>query len=338
MCVILEGEAVIEHEDGSNVTAVPGGGFVIPYGAHTIRHVGGYVKKSFIRHFMENDGRPRPSASTANQRERGMKSIPVAVVTGGSRGIGKAVAHELASLGYRVQLVARNRGNLEAARDELVGAHGLEGGMVPGLYAVDVSDVAAVRAAVGEIAESCGRIDLLFNGAGISIPGTFELDAATFTRLFEVNMRAPFVFMQEVVPLMERQGGGRIINMGSRNSKVAVANLGGYSASKFGVLGLGESAFRELSAKGIAITTLCPGWVNTDMAADEGASLAPEEMIQPEDIAVTVRWLLSLRGPVRVMDVPLECAKDVERRGSVEIAKLRALRERHREEYDGLTL
>ena len=74
------------------------------------------------------------------------------------------------------------------------------------------------------------------------------------------------------------------------------------------------------------------------MAAGEGASLAPEEMIQPEDIAATVRWLLSLRRPVRVMDVLLECAKDVERRGSVEIAKLYALRERHREEYDSLTL
>ena len=103
-----------------------------------------------------------------------------------------------------------------------------------------------------------------------------------------------------------------------------MAYLGGYSASKFGLVGLGESAFRDLSAKGIAITTLCPGWVNTDMAAGEGASLAPEEMIQPEDIAVTVRWLLSLRRPVRVMDVLLECAKDEERRGSVAIAKMYA--------------
>lgn len=267
-----------------------------------------------------------------------MQSTPVAVVTGGSRGIGKAVAHELASLGYRVQLVARNRGNLEAAKEELVRAHALEGEAVPGIYAADVSDVAAIRAVVKDILGDCGRIDFLFNGAGISIPGTFDLDAATFTRLFEVNLRAPFVFMQEIVPIMERQGGGHIVNVASRNGKVAVANLGGYSASKFGLVGLGESAFRDLSAKGIAITTLCPGWVNTDMAAGEGASLAPEEMIQPEDIAATVRWLLSLRRPVRVMDVLLECAKDVERRGSVEIAKLYALRERHREEYDSLTL
>lgn len=267
-----------------------------------------------------------------------MKSIPVAIVTGGSRGIGKAVAHELASLGYRVQLVARSRANLEAAREEIAAAHHLDAEAAPDIYAADVSDVAAIRAVVAAVKERWGRIDLLFNGAGISIPGTFDLDPATFTRLFEVNLRAPFVFMQEVVPSMEAQGSGRIINVASRNGKVAVANLGGYSASKFGLVGLGESAFRDLSAKGISITTLCPGWVNTDMAAGEGASLAPEEMIQPEDVAATVRWLLSLRSPVRVMDVLLECAKDVERRGSVEIAKLYALRNRHPEEYDSLTL
>ena len=103
-------------------------------------------------------------------------------------------------------------------------------------------------------------------------------------------------------------------------------------------MGLGESAYRELSAGGISVTTICPGWVNTDMAAGEGASLAPEKMIQPEDIACTVRWLLSLGASVRVMDVLLECAGDVERRASVELAKLYALRDRHREEFDNLVL
>lgn len=267
-----------------------------------------------------------------------MESSPVAIVTGGSRGIGKAVAHELASLGYHVQLIARSESGLAAAREELIQQHGLEHHRTPKGYAVDVRDVMAIESVTKTIFEEHGHIDLLFNGAGISIPGTFELDPATFTRLFEVNLRAPFVFMQHVVPIMERQGKGHIINVASRNGKVAVANLGGYSASKFGLVGLGESAFRELSAKGIALTTLCPGWVNTDMAAGEGASLPPESMIQPEDIAATVRWILSLRRPVRVMDVLMECAKDVEHRGSVELAKLYALRERYQETYESLTL
>lgn len=265
-----------------------------------------------------------------------MEITPVAVITGGSRGIGKAVAHELVSLGYQVELVARTEKNLEAAQRELIEAHGLDAGKSPGINAIDVSEVGAIRKAVQDIAERRGRIDLLFNGAGISIPGTFDLDADTFTRLFEVNLRAPFVFMQEVIPYMEKQGGGRIINVASRNGKVAVANLGCYSASKFGLMGLSESAFRDLSAKGIAITTICPGWVNTDMAWNEGPSLAAEDMIQPEDIASTVRWLLSLKAPVRVMDVLLECAKDVERRATVELSTLYALRERHKDEFNSL--
>ena len=250
-----------------------------------------------------------------------MKETPVAVVTGGSRGIGKAVARELAGWGYRLVLVAH-----------------LAGADLPDIEAVDLADAEAVRLAAAAIAARHGRVDLLFNGAGISIPGSFDLDEAVFSRLLAVNLRAPFLFMREIIPVMLRQGQGRIINVASRNGKVAVAGLGGYSASKFGLMGLGESAYRELSAGGISVTTICPGWVNTDMAAGEGASLAPEKMIQPEDIACTVRWLLSLGTSVRVMDVLLECAGDVERRASVELAKLYALRDRHREEFDNLVL
>ena len=267
-----------------------------------------------------------------------MKETPVAVVTGGSRGIGKAVARELAGWGYRLVLVAHSRENLEAARAELAAQRSLAGADLPDIEAVDLADAEAVRLAAAAIAARHGRVDLLFNGAGISIPGSFDLDAAVFSRLLAVNLRAPFLFMREIIPVMLRQGQGRIINVASRNGKVAVAGLGGYSASKFGLMGLGESAYRELSAGGISVTTICPGWVNTDMAAGEGASLAPEKMIQPEDIACTVRWLLSLGTSVRVMDVLLECAGDVERRASVELAKLYALRDRHREEFDNLVL
>ena len=195
-----------------------------------------------------------------------------------------------------------------------------------------------MREAAAAVTARHGRVDLLFNGAGISVPGSFELDEPVFSRLLAVNLRAPFLLMREIVPLMLRQGRGRIINVASRNGKVAVAGLGGYSASKFGLMGLGEAAYRELAAKGVSVTTICPGWVNTDMAAGEGASLPPEAMIQPEDIARTVRWLLSLGPSVRVMDVLLECAGDVERRASVELAKLYALRDRHREEFDNLVL
>ena len=265
-----------------------------------------------------------------------MNQIPVAVVTGGSRGIGKAVADECMRLGYRVVLVARNPRNLEQACRELTEKHAPDAEHMPDTAAVDVADVAAVKAAADVIISKHGRIDLLFNAAGISIPGTFDLDVETFTRLFEVNLRAPFLFMQAFLPHMVARGGGRVINVASRNGKVAVAGLGGYSASKYGLVGLSESAYRDYAAKGISITTICPGWVNTEMAANEGPSLRPEEMVQPEDVAKTVRWLLSMSPSVRVMEVMLECAGDVERRASVELAKLYALRRRHEQEFNEL--
>lgn len=265
-----------------------------------------------------------------------MSQVPVAVVTGGSRGIGKAVADECMSLGFRVVLVARSARNLEQACRELSEKHAPDADHQPDMVSVDVADVAAVKAAADEIIRRHGRVDLLFNAAGISIPGTFELDAETFTRLFEINLRAPFLFMQALLPHMVAQGGGRVINVASRNGKVAVAGLGGYSASKYGLVGLSESAYRAYAAQGISITTICPGWVNTEMAANEGPSLRPEEMVQPEDVAKTLRWLLSMSPSVRVMEVMLECAKDVERRASVELAKLYALKRRHEEEFSTL--
>lgn len=262
----------------------------------------------------------------------------IAVVTGGSRGIGKAVAHELMDCGYQVILVARNIKNLEAAKEEFIKAHSLPEDKFPQLVAVDLLDEKKVMEAAEHIISKYGRVDLLFNGAGISITGTLEQDSETFNKLFAVNLRAPFLLMKAIIPLMVKQGGGRIINMASRNGKVAVSKLGGYSASKFGLMGLDESLYREFSAQGISITTICPGWVNTDMAAGEGGSMPPEKMIQPEDIAKTVRWLLSMTPSVRVMDVLLECSSDVEKRASVELAKLYELRNRHREEFDAIVV
>ncbi len=260
----------------------------------------------------------------------------IAVVTGGSRGIGKAVARELVECGYQVILIARSMKNLEAAKEEFMRAYSLSDKNSPELLALDLLDEKKVTEAAEHIVSKYGRVDLLFNGAGISIPGTLEQDIETFDTLLAVNLRAPFLLMKAIIPLMVKQGGGRIINMASRNGKVAVSKLGGYSASKFGLMGLDESLYREFSSQGISITTVCPGWVNTDMAAGEGGSMPPEKMIQPEDIAKTVRWLLSMTPSVRVMDVLLECAGDVEKRASVELAKLYELRSRHREEFDSI--
>ncbi len=263
---------------------------------------------------------------------------PVAFITGASRGIGFAVAQELIHAGYHLALIAKSESNLEKAKQSLINEYNLSGDDIPEIYPVDVANILAAKECVAAVSQRFGTIDLLFNSAGISMPGTFDLDPETFTKILEINLLAPFVFMQEIIPIMKINGGGKIINMSSKNGKVAVGHLGAYSASKFALMGLTESAFRELSAQNISITNLCPGWVNTDMAHKEGASQKPENMIQVEDIAKTVRWLLSMRNNVRVMDIMLECANDVEHRGTVQLAKLNALKDRHLEEFNSLKI
>ena len=244
-----------------------------------------------------------------------MSNIPVALVTGGSRGIGRAAAEELAREGYKVALIARTPERLEAAARELVETLGLDAEHAPLTFALDVGDGQAVGDAVDRLAAEWGRIDVLFNSAGVSIPGTLELDADTLDLLYRTNLRAPFLFMKHVIPIA------------SRNGKIGVAGLGGYTASKFGLVGLGEVLYRELAAQGIKVTTLCPGWVNTDMASGEGCVHPPEKMIQPEQIAATMRWLLSLGPSVSIMEVLLECTADVERRATGELHALYALRD-----------
>ena len=246
-----------------------------------------------------------------------MSNIPVALVTGGSRGIGRAAAEELAREGYKVALIARTPERLEAAARELVETLGLDAEHAPVTFALDVGDGQAVGDAVDRLAAEWGRIDVLFNSAGVSIPGTLELDADTLDLLYRTNLRAPFLFMKHVIPIMRRQGSGYIFNLASRNGKTGVAGLGG----------LGEVPYRELAAQGIKVTTLCPGWVNTDMASGEGCVHPPEKMIQPEQIAATMRWLLSLGPSVSIMEVLLECTADVERRATGELHALYALRD-----------
>ena len=113
-----------------------------------------------------------------------MSNIPVALVTGGSRGIGRAAAEELAREGYKVALIARTPERLEAAARELAETLGLDAEHAPLTFALDVGDGQAVGDAVDRLAAEWGRIDVLFNSAGVSIPGTLELDADTLDLLY----------------------------------------------------------------------------------------------------------------------------------------------------------
>jgi NAD(P)-dependent dehydrogenase (short-subunit alcohol dehydrogenase family) len=110
---------------------------------------------------------------------------------------------------------------------------------------------------------------------------------------------------------MKKQQSGYIFNVASRSGKVGFAGNGGYGASKFGLVGLSESLYRELTPQGIKVTALCPAWVNTNMAREAGTPLEADEMIQPEDVFETIRWLLSLSSGACVKEVVITNPKSL---------------------------
>lgn len=235
--------------------------------------------------------------------------MKVAIITGASRGIGACVAKGLAADGFATALVARSKDSLAQVAKEIEAAHAKDKLPVK-TFAVDVSDHNAVQETVASVLEIFGRVDFLFNNAGVAHLGTTEVSIEEFDQTLAINLRGAFSFLKAVVPVMKKQKSGTIVNVSSRAGRIGFAGYGVYGASKFGLVGLSESLYRELSPLGIKVTALCPSWVDTDMAKYSG--LPAKEMLQAEDILSTVRWLLALSPAAAVKDVSLECRKQID--------------------------
>lgn len=226
----------------------------------------------------------------------------VAIITGASKGIGKAIAIGLAQLNYQTILVGRNQNDLQGVANIIVENKCVE----PIIFDFDITNSEKVKNTIKKIIETSGRIDILVNNAGIYLDGSSDISETDFTKILETNLTAQFVFLSEIVPVMKKQKSGYIFNIASRSGKIGFAGSGAYSASKFGLVGLNESLYRELNPLGISVTALCPGWVNTKMAKEARTELKKEEMIQPEDLFKTIKWLLSLSPGACVKEVILE--------------------------------
>ena len=234
-----------------------------------------------------------------------MIDAPVAIVTGASRGIGRAVAEGLAADGYKTILIARSKDALKRVGLEIVLKLSLEKSLTPDLCALDVTDEATVQSALKQIVETHGRIDVLVNNAGQWLDGSLDAPTEQVRTLLDVNVLAPYVLLRAVVPLMKEQGSGYLFNVASRAGTYGFAESGIYCASKFALVGLSDSLYRELAPLGIKVTAICPGWVNTDMAIEAGTSLAAADMIQPADIAQTIHYLLHLSPCVCIKEIVL---------------------------------
>jgi len=231
----------------------------------------------------------------------------IAIVTGATKGIGKAVALGLAQMNYRLVIIGRNEAELEQVADEIK----KNSGLVPLSFQLDITNTVAVNEVVETIVSQTGRIDILVNNAGIYFDGTLSISEADFKTMLNTNLTAQLVFTQVVVPQMKKQKSGYIFNVASRSGKIGFAESGGYSASKFGMVGLSESLYRELTPQGIKVTALCPGWVNTKMAFEAGTPLKPEQMIQPEDLMKTIQWLLTLSPGACIKEVVIDAPRSM---------------------------
>ena len=183
----------------------------------------------------------------------------VCLITGGSRGLGLVMARQICAEGGRVALLARDIDELRRAHDELA-ANGCDVAAVP----CDLLERSEAEEAVRTVVRHFGGIDVLINNAGIIEAGPLEhMQREDFERAMQLHLWAPFTLMSEVIPLMRRRGGGRIINITSIGGKIAVPHLAPYCASKFALVGLSDSMRAELACDNILVTTVAPGMMRT---------------------------------------------------------------------------
>jgi len=183
----------------------------------------------------------------------------VVLVTGGSRGLGLAIAHELVQAGARVAICARDEDTLARARAALS-----EGGHSVLALTCDVSQPGEVHRMVDRVTTSLGPIDALINNAGTIAVGPIEtMDAGDFRAAMDTNFWGPLHAILAVLPGMRRRRAGRIVNVASIGGKISVPHLVPYGASKFALVGLSEGLRAELARYGIQVSTICPGLMRT---------------------------------------------------------------------------
>jgi NAD(P)-dependent dehydrogenase (short-subunit alcohol dehydrogenase family) len=215
-----------------------------------------------------------------------------ALITGGSSGIGLAIARALAEDGYGVTIAARRPEKLEAAAEELRGA-----GLDVNSVAANMAEEDAVTGIIRSHEERFGRLDVMVNNAGVGIGEPMhEITTKYLDMQLGVNLRAVIIGTRESLPLLRKAGTEHrkalIVNTASIAGKSGQPWLSVYSATKAAVIGFSEATQKEVSGQGIQVTALCPGFVDTPMTEYVRDQVDPEAMIQPEDIAEAIRYLL----------------------------------------------
>jgi NAD(P)-dependent dehydrogenase (short-subunit alcohol dehydrogenase family) len=216
----------------------------------------------------------------------------VAMVSGASRGIGRAIAERLAGAGYRVSAAGRSPGRLAFA--ELACRY-------------EAEEAGSAEAWVSATMQRLGRIDVLVNAAGINPVGNFlDPDEAAFDALWAVNAKGPMRVVRAAWPYLVACGEGRIVNLASLSGKRVRNDNTGYAMSKFAVMALTHAVRREGWPHGIRATALCPSFVDTDMTSAV-TKVSREEMSRPEDLAAIVETIVRLPNNAAIAELLLNC-------------------------------
>ncbi len=212
----------------------------------------------------------------------------LAIVTGGSRGLGAAIARKLASMGATLVITARSLPPLESVAREIAQA----GGQCEAAEC-DVRDLESVEALAQRVANTFGRTDILVNNAGIGGPGgpLHRMAPEDWNNLMKTNLRGVFFMIRAFAPMMIAAQRGQIVNISSLAGKNALPNGAAYAASKWALNGLSYSVAEELRAHNIRVSVVCPGSVLTEFSPHSGKD--PHKMLKPEDVAHVVAMLVT---------------------------------------------
>jgi len=232
-----------------------------------------------------------------------MAAEKAAIVTGASSGIGLAIAKVLGEEGFALTVASRRPEKLEGAVAELRDAgHEVEA------LAVNVADEEQIKQVVAKHRERFGRLDVLVNNAGVGVGAPVgELQTKHIDMQLGINLRQIFIFYRECMPMLREAGAQHknalVVNTSSISGKHGEAWLSIYSATKHGVVGWTEAMNKELGGDGIKSTALCPAFVDTPMTDFVKGQVPAHEMIRPEDIAESVRFMLRLSPACIVPEV-----------------------------------
>jgi NAD(P)-dependent dehydrogenase (short-subunit alcohol dehydrogenase family) len=226
-----------------------------------------------------------------------------ALITGGSSGIGLAIARALGEDGYALTISARRPDKLEAAAEELRGA-----GIEVASMAANMADEDGVVGVVAGHRDRYGRLDVLVNNAGVGIGQPMsEIVTKHLDLQVGVNLRSLIIATREALPMLREAGAEHgkalIVNTASISGKAGQPWLSVYSATKAGVVGFSQATQKEAASEGIQVTALCPAFVDTPMTEFAKEQVPAEDMIRPEDIAESVRFLLRTSPACQVPEI-----------------------------------